>query len=293
MALPPAARRAADEATKILRDRQPARQDGAPGGNGGHPPKDDDPVAKLKTELDAERVARKEAEQKFSSLQGKYNAEVPTFQRQLAELSKTVETLEKAQPKPEPADILTEDERARTGEEIIAVATKIADHRVTEALKPVTERIEQFASHSKIAYYDILDTRVPGWEKIDNDPLFAAWLREVDPGTSQVRGALLKDAEAKQQGYRVSEIFLAYLDKREIGQAKQPASGLEKHIEHGPGQGEQQRGSDGELKRIWSGADRKRFYHEIQQGLWKGRDAERRITEQDIIDAIREGRVTP
>lgn len=266
-------------------------------------------VEALQRQLADTQENLRKANERFDTLRAKYDAEVP---RAAADLRKLREELKTAQERTtelealaarkfESGDIssLTDTERQLMGPDMVAASAKIAREVATSMvdarMKPLTDRVDQFERMSDTAYFLALDDGAPNWEAVNNDPKFLAWLNEVDPTTQRVRMDLIKRAEASRQGNRVVEIFRAFLEKREIGAPtpKVPADDpLSKRVDPPVG------GSstpdpvgDDANKRIWSRAEVAKFYDDKRKGVWRGKEAEARMIEQEIFAASKSGRV--
>lgn len=90
-------------------------------------------------------------EQRYKTVKGKYDAEVPQLRNQLADLSDQVKALAAKPAVPETpaaptATPLTDKDKEDFGPELIDLATRIATHIVTEAIGPLSGTIEGLKS---------------------------------------------------------------------------------------------------------------------------------------------------
>jgi hypothetical protein len=270
-----------------------------------------DDVAALKQQLEALTADLKKANEQLSTLQGKYNAEVPRTAEQLrkkneelAAAQRRVTELESASKKAlENFELtgLSADDRRVAGEDIVRVATRIATEVANRTfdtrLGDVTKRIDILENMSDEGFFAVLLNEVPTWETINEEPEFLAWLQLRDAKTGRPRMDLIKRAEAGRQGYLMAEIFTAYLEKREIGapQAADPKlpkrPGPEARLDAPAGGGEQVEAVEVDGKPIYTKAQINAHYHEKKVGRWKGREEAWRKIEVDMFAAQQEGRV--
>jgi hypothetical protein len=153
------------------------------------------------------------AEQKYRTLEGKYNAEVPRLHAQLKELGTQVLTLtqaaEKAKqpPEPKPAThetLVTAQDEESFGKDLIDVQRRVALDVMREHVEPLKselikrdERIAQLEQAlqktggevATVTFEQRLASQVPDFVKINTDPKWIAFLDEVDPYTNEPRRA--------------------------------------------------------------------------------------------------------
>lgn len=139
-------------------------------------------------------------EQKFNVLRGKYEAEVPRLHAQIRELTEQIQVLMRRQetpadpPPPEPKLVTPADEEAfgtdlvdmvrRTAQEIVTKATKEIDKKVDNAVKPVADKVAQNAVEQ---FWGAVDTAVPDFNTVNQDPRWIQYLSVRIPGTQITR----------------------------------------------------------------------------------------------------------
>jgi hypothetical protein len=151
--------------------------------------------------------------QKYATLRGKYDAEVPRLHQQVKELTDQMNAIrEEAQaakkaeaekPK-EKVSYVTDADREEYGDDLIDFQRRVAK----EVSQDYEERFEQQSRviqdlQSKISNTDNqvgevgftqkLNALVPGFDQLDNDERWVAWLSEIDPMT---RGPRRDQAQA-------------------------------------------------------------------------------------------------
>ena len=157
-------------------------------------PEEAEPADTSPTDVEAE------FEQKYKTLRGKYDAEVPRLHSQVkdltAKLTNLTESLsakpkEPTKPK-EKVSYVTDEDRAEFGEELIEVQRRVAkevSQDYEERLEQQNEVIEQLQKQLKqtgtqvgeMSFSQRLSQIVPDFAEIDNDERWVAWLNEHDP----------------------------------------------------------------------------------------------------------------
>ena len=141
-----------------------------------------------------------EFEQKYKTLRGKYDAEVPRLHSQvkdltakLNELTASLEAKPKEPTKPkEKVSYVTDEDRAEFGEELIDVQRRVAQEvsqDYEERFEQQNELIAQLQNQLKqtgnqvgeMSFAQRLSQMVPDFAEIDNDERWIAWLNEHDP----------------------------------------------------------------------------------------------------------------
>ena len=151
--------------------------------------------------------------QKYATLRGKYDAEVPRLHQQVKELTDQMNAIreeahaakkvEAEKPK-EKVSYVTDADREEYGDDLIDFQRRVAK----EVSQDYEERFEQQSRviqdlQSKISNTDSqvgevgftqkLNALVPGFDQLDNDERWVAWLNEIDPMT---RGPRRDQAQA-------------------------------------------------------------------------------------------------
>lgn len=255
-------------------------------------------VASLKAEIERLTKDLAAATSRYTVLQGKFNAETPRLQQQVRDLQEQLnEANTRLNRKVEPGDIsgLSDDDvRLVGGPDVVKafgkIAQQVASGEVDGRLKPVADSVKQLTQQTEANYFATLDSQVPNWEQQNDDPGFIAWLNDVDPGTKRLRFDLIKHAEQQRQGFRVAEIFKAYLEKREIG-AQASAAPPVPPISPPEGGGGDLPNVSGDDKKIWRQSDIRAFYDAKRRGEYRDKPDEARAIESDILLASRENRV--
>jgi len=260
-------------------------------------------------------------EQRWRSLQGMYNAEVPRLHAERRELTNRVQQLEQllasmtAKPSEQaetPAEkLITEQDIEDYGDSIDVMrrvfreeagALKQENAQLRQMLQQmqanVVPKVQQLSQRQAVsseqAFWAELQTAVPDWQDINTSREFQSWLLEVDPLTGVPRQTYLEDAQRNLDARRVVNFFAAWKGQAGVPNARstrtaQSASELEKQV--APGRGRSGGNKTAGEPKTYTQEDIKRFFTDVQKGKYKGKETERDRIERDIFAAQREGRI--
>lgn len=268
-------------------------------------------------------------QQRYNTLRGKYDAEIPDLQAQLRATQQAIQAMQAAMrapaapsappsappstPAAAPAfeDIPAEDREAY-GEELITKSQHWAEAKLAPRLSQLERRLieiegrsQQVTQNSAMSQVEAqLDRQMPQWQDINNDPEFWAWLSQPDPFSGNVRRALLTDAHARGDAARTLAFFQGFQREHTVvdpGSGTQPgqtagnpspvADRLPLENLAAPGRGTTSLAAPGApALRTWNTAQVAALYREKTEGRWDGRENDFRRLEQDMIAATREGR---
>lgn len=262
----------------------------------------------------------KTLEQKYKTLQGMYNAEVPRLHAEKRELASRVQQLEQliatmnARPAQQQAPVqklITEQDVEDYGDSIEVMrkvfreemSSKDAEinelkQLVRQMQGTVVPQVHQLSQNYAVSkeqrFWADLQTAVPDWQDINGSAEFQSWLLEVDPLTGIPRQTYLDDAQRNLDARRVANFFSAWKGMTGVPDARthreaQPASELERQVAPGKGRSGGAR-PQGEAK-TYTSEDIKKFFSDVQKGKYRGKEAERDRIERDIFAAQREGRI--
>jgi hypothetical protein len=260
-------------------------------------------------------------EQRYSTLQGKYNTEIAELRGQVRSLENLIGSMRTAPPAesmpaptPQPSmppganHKIPEEDIEAYGEDLIK-ATQRWNEPLIERLETRirqlegnTHRIETRSAAQSVE--QALDRAVPDWQQINIDPGFVTWLGQIDPFSGNSRKAMITDAHTRGDAARTIAFFQAFKNEQTLvdpprgtqpnqtGGSSPPADRLPLESLAAPGRGPTTPPAPGAPdRRIWSGAEITQFYRRKGRGEWRGREADAERIEADIIAAGREGRV--
>ena len=264
-------------------------------------------------------------EQRYNTLQGKYNTELPELRGQVRGLQELLANMQQAAPKapeqtfaPQPTsrpaqvpparEIPSEDVEAY-GQDLINGVLRWAEARLAPTIQEFERRLlsveggnQQLANYTAQKSVDVaLSRAVPDWETINVDPNFILWLDQVDMFSGQKRKQMIEQAYGAGDAARTIAFFRAYKNEQTVvsptpgTQQFQTDSSAERLpladlAVPGRGRSVPSPAPGAPERRIWTAADIQAFYRQKQRGQWLGREADAARIEQDIINAPAEGR---
>lgn len=274
---------------------------------------------------DDERVPEEGVLQKYKTLQGMYNAEVPRLHQQNREMTNRVQQMEQllatlsAQQSNQPQQrqeavvekIVSDKDVEEYGEsidvmrkvsreELIPVAQRLAQiegmlRQMQQNVVPQVQAVAQRqAASSEQAFWADLTRAVPTWREVNDNQDFQSWLLAADPLTGITRQTYLDDAQRALDAPRVGNFFRAWLDSTGQAAVAQPtgrasSSELEKQVT--PGRSRSTGAPASNKGRVYAPADITTFFNDVRSGKYKGREPERDRIERDIFAAQRENRI--
>lgn len=265
--------------------------------------------------------------QKYKTLQGMYNAEVPRLHQQNREMQQRVQQMEQllatfSQPNSQPQmsapateKYVTDEDVAEYGdsldmmrkvskEESYTLYQRIAslENMLKQLQSNVVPQVQAVAQRQAVTaeqqFWSDLSTTVPNWREVNDNDAFQSWLLDIDPLTGITRQTYLEDAQRSQDVRRVSNFFRTWLEMsgqapvaQSSGRTSGSSSELEKQVS--PGRSRSAGTTSSSKSKMYSPNDIAKFFDDIRAGKYKGRDQDRRRTEHDIFAAQREGRIQP
>lgn len=254
--------------------------------------------------------------QRYQTLQGMYNSQVPQLNQQVAELTAKVAAMEANKPaaKPdEPAgNLVTEKDVETFGSDLIDVVKRQAQQEVRLAQANAAKEVSRLegviaemrsqmegvqntqATSSRQQYFADLAREVPDFAEVNQSPEFLAWLGEIDPLFGMPRQAAIDHAWNQYDVTRTAALFKAFKGLTAQAEPAPPnrQQQLEKQLTPGSSKNSQPPAvSDADRK--FSMREIEEFYRDVSKGLYVGRDQERAKLEDQIDAAVAAGRLTP
>ena len=258
-------------------------------------------------------VSEETWEQKYHTLKGMFDAEVPRLYAQVREMNSQIGqlTTDLATAKATPAQpvptstpsLITEQDKEAFGTDLIdlierATEAKLAGSRQAEAkllaeiaelkgkLGNVTER--QVVS-DKDRYESALSVAVPDWQALNVDQGFLNWLAEVDPVYGMPRQYALTNAYESLDAHRTATIFNQYKKSVTPPAQSNNRADLQRQVAPTRSRTSPAPTNPNMDKRIYTQQDIDAFYSEWRRGYID--EAEAVKIEQDIHAATQEGRI--
>lgn len=300
---------------KQLNDAQnPAPADPAP--TPAEPPQDPQPaptepkpVEPTPTPADLS-AAEEKWEQKYKTLKGMYDAEVPRLHADLRDLKAQVDNLRKAaETKPAepvkpaaPEKLVTDADVEAFGSDLIEVQRKVAREVAAEfrgeleAMRAENEKLrEQLTTTgtqvSEASFEQRLYRLVPDFEAVNTDPKWIEWLNEVDPLIRAPRASVAQQAFNRGDAEGVAH-YVALFKKSTapVEPIADKTEELERQIQ--PNRSATSAPPTSQKGKIYTNADIEKMFRKATDLGVKGRVEEARKLEAEIDAAFMEGRVT-
>lgn len=172
-------------------------------------------------------------EQRYRTLQGKYDSEIPALRAQLAGMEQLLRTMQSAPAapaatppaqtqQPPPAVTIPQEDIDVYGPELIEANQRWTRAYIQPQLDEIRTSLEQVnGNQHQIGVQGARETVHRGlsrdpelagvWEQLNNDQNFLAWLRQPDPFSGAVRYDLLQQAYNGGDAMRAGRFFKAYI----------------------------------------------------------------------------------
>mgnify|MGYP002612540567 CR=1 FL=1 len=292
MALPSSVQQAADYAEVLEKSIQNSNaQVTEPQGN-------NKPEDQVEAEDSVEKLRNR-----YASLQGKYNAEVPRLHQQTKDLESRIQQLMEENNglrgeiarREQAKTYIIEQDSDTYGEDMVDLVRRGAREESAKfaaeaaSLKGQVEQLRQqmqsqaqaTAAQREEVFYSTLTAEAPFWESQNSDPGFLAWLEEADPIYGFQRNEALQRAFNALDAHRVSAIFKEYHD------ALRSSNPLARQVSPARNRG---MASGQPEPRTWSQGEIQAFYDAWRRNQISDEDAQK--IEKEIADAVASGRVT-
>jgi len=274
-------------------------------------PADPEPKPVEPTPAPAEpTVAEEKWEQKYKTLKGMYDAEVPRLHAELRELKATVESLRKAtETKPAeptkpaaPEKLVTDEDVAAFGQDLIEVQRKVAREVAAEFRKDIDDlRAENATLREQLTktgtqvveatFEQRLHRLVPDFDTVNTDPKWVEWLNEVDPLLRGPRKMVAQDAFNRGDAEAVADYVKLFKQATApVEPTPKVAEELERQIQ--PSRSASSAQTPSPKGKVYSTGDIDKMFQKVAQLGNQGKVDEARKLEAEIDAAYMEGRVT-
>lgn len=240
-------------------------------------------------ELDPKEL--KKWRDRYLTLKGKYDAEVPRLASQVKELMEKV-----SQPKKEEVVVPEEDDIAdfasTYGEDFVQKIRKIIDLEVANKIQPVTEKVEsvedlQYKAASE-SFTSYLDDKVENWKDLweGKDKGFVKFLQTKDPMGLNTYGQYLEKFNNEWDADGMVKIFDAYNKTK----TQKPDTSKERDAMIAPSRTKSTSNTPSDSsKKFWTTDEVQRFYEDDRKGKYSDEDSLKIYGE--ILAASNEGRI--
>jgi hypothetical protein len=258
--------------------------------------------------------------QRFRSLQGVFNAEMPKLQRanatledQVRELTDKVAALGTQAPSQEAAatgkTLVTPADEVAFGPELIDLIKRVAKDLIGDGSGSLAKDVaslkaellavrgqlgtvsERVVVSDQDRFLAAMTKLVPDWQAIDEQQGWLDWLTDTDPMVGKPRQELLIEATNAKDSVRVAAFFNAYKAAVTPQAARQSVARNEQQRQVAPPRTRSAAPIPQGTDRIWTGKDIALAYDEIRMGRVDATAAAQ--IEAQINAAMSEGRIAP
>lgn len=255
-------------------------------------------------------------EQRFKTIQGMYNAEVPTLRAQVktqeSELNALKEQVRvltqaaaKAKPEDKPKPQVDPKDVESFGADMIDMVQRYAQQVYTQLAEQLSNQSAQFEERIRKLeeavmgvrqttettlqnqFYATLEQLVPDWKTVNASEAWLAWLGEEDPIYGTTRQVALEVAHRRGDVERVARIFKAFKASR----PPKPSEALASQVSPSGSGGGATPAPPAPAKKMISQKFVQTFYDDLARGKYKGKEAEAARIEQEINLAAAESRI--
>ena len=249
--------------------------------------------------------------QKYKSILGKYDAEVPRLHQQVREMTEVTKQLQdelkalKVEPtkSKEKVSLVTDADRAEFGEELLDVQRRVAEEvsqgyegRLEQQDAVIKELREELAKNGsqvgEVGFSQRLNQAVPDFPQIDSDERWVAWLNEHDPMLRGPRRVQAQQAfDAHDAGAIAHYVSLWKETLAAPTEAKPNQAELEKQVAPNRSANSVRTQSATQNSKLYSPKDMDRAWNKVRTLNTRGQYAEAEKLEADLTVAYMEGRV--
>jgi hypothetical protein len=257
-------------------------------------------------------VAEETWQQKYKTLKGMYDAEVPRLHADMRELKSQVDTLRKAaEAKPvEPVKpaaqekLVTDADVEAFGSDLIEVQRKVAREVAAEfrgeldAMKAENDKLrEQLTATgtqvSEASFEQRLHRMVPDFEAVNVNPKWIEWLNEVDPLLRGPRMTVAQEAfnrgDAEGIAHYVSLFKATQAPAAPTEQVSSKAEEIARQVQ--PNRSANSAAPVSQQGKVYTDMDIQKMFRRAIELSAKGQNDEARKLEAEIDSAYKEGRV--
>lgn len=246
-------------------------------------------------------------EQRYRTLQSKYDKEVPRLHQELKDLKQSIVdrlgSLDKKEEQPVETPTVNaklEKFREEYGDELFDYVKEMisveGQNLFSEKSKPITEKVSSIEDTqiraAQKAFNDVLNAKVNGdWSSLWNgdDPRFADFLQQPGPFGLMTYGQMLLNANDNWNADAMAEIFNHYLGQAKKPTRKNPAAEKQQEALSAPSRKASSAAPSADDKRIWSMDAIKEFQEADRKGKYKPEES--KALWDDLLAAANEGRI--
>lgn len=263
--------------------------------------------------------------QRYQSLQGQFNSQVPALQQQVRQMTDSVEQLTarleaaeaaKAAPQePEMSELVTKTDVDAFGEDLVDLARRIAkeefgrrestyvkqiealESKLAEAKGTVGEVVQSQAASAQERFFENLTTALPTWEAVQATEQCQTWLSSRIPGSTATWNDALVGAASRRDVPAVLEVFGAFFERNPSlnpSAKKQEADTARQELNRQVAPGKSSAStSTPTSRRTYTGAEFQSESMRLMRLQQKGSNDDAARLDAELNAALAEGRVKP
>lgn len=257
------------------------------------------------------QVSEETWQQKYRTLKGMYDAEVPRLHAQVKELTSRMDQLQreaqapKTETKPKTAEKLVTDADVEAfGSDLIEVQRKVAREVAQEFAQDIEnlraenaklrEQLTETGTQVSASSFEAkLNRMVPDFEQVNADPRWIDWLNEVDPMLRAPRKAVAQEAFNRGDADAVA-YYIGMFKQSIAAPAEEPTKTKNKELERQvqPNRSATPTASVPQKGKTYNSSQIQDMFQKAALLGGQGKIAEARALEAEIDAAYMEGRVT-
>jgi hypothetical protein len=251
-------------------------------------------------------------EQKYNTLRGKYDAEVPRLHQQVRDLQAEMQALKEAQkakpePAPEPKRYVTDEDKETFGADLLDVQRRVAMevgaayegqiNKLEQHIQALEARLSETGGQiGQVSFETRLRQTVADFDAVNRDPRWVAWLNEHDP---ILRGPR---REAAQRAFNEGDVeaiadyvalFKATLEPQQQEKQSDRKVELERQVTPSRSASATQAPAQQPGPKAYTEAQANKVWDKVMELSKAGRYDEAAKLEAEITAAYTEGRVRP
>lgn len=247
-------------------------------------------------------------EQKYRSLQGHFNAEVPRLHQANKELeAKLKELMSEVQAaktkKPEEQSLVTDKDRDQFGDDLIDVQRRVARDAIREAIEPLIQKISErdeviskleaqlgktSTDIAELTFDQRLSRDIPDFNVINNSEQWGKWLDAVDGYTGKPRRVYAEYVYSQGDTMELKRIVDVFRNDTTPKAKDQKRSELERQVQ--PGRSATSTAQT-KSERTYTSAEYDRLWREVATLYAQGQNEKANSLETELSLAAVQGRV--
>mgnify|MGYP005844839585 CR=1 FL=1 len=264
-------------------------------------------------EADEEEEDDETFKQRYNSLKGKYDKEVPRLHNELKDLKQSVlerlgsleETSKKTETEePPPVNEKVEEFKEKYGDELhdylLTLIKEEGSSLLKDEIKPVSEKLntieEDTQSQKLTKFMETIDGKVSDsakgkWQDIlaGEDENFLEFLDKPDPSGMFTYGEVFAKASNDWNSDRIAKVVDKFFEEQAPASEKKDKARKEKEALIAPPRKTRSKAPEGNEKKIWTQDDMKQFEKDDRQGKYS--QEESMALWNDLLLAPSEGRI--